>query len=98
MGVMHAIWCSSPDSEAEALCAEMLGAITDRTSSLSACYFNRSALGEASAPWHALIEAIARGDVAGLKLPVDALIGLGHTSGQDALTGFLLATKALRKT
>jgi hypothetical protein len=93
IGVMHAIWCSLPSSEAQAFCAALLSPVADRTNRLSASYLSRSALGEASDPWHTLIEALARGDVAGLKSPVDALIGLGHTSGQDALSGFVLGFK-----
>ena len=45
--------------------------------------------------WHRLIQALARADAPGLRAPVASLIGLGHTSGQDALTGFLLAMGAL---
>jgi hypothetical protein len=95
IGVMHALWCTSPLQEASTFCTALLNAITPRTNRLSASYLARSACGEAGEAWHLLIQAMAQGDARALSAPVKSLIGLGHTSGQDALSGFVLSMRQL---
>lgn len=93
IGVMHAIWCTTEAEQALVLCSELLATAASKTNALSTNYMTRSASGEASQAWHTLIEAMAQGEAGALKPPVESLIGLGHTSGQDALTGFLLGMR-----
>jgi hypothetical protein len=91
IGVMHALWCATTPEQARMLCGELLRAVANKTNRLSASYLARAAYGEAGDTWHTLIRAMARGDASTIVTPVESLIGLGHTSGQDALSGFMLA-------
>lgn len=90
IGVMHALWCTLPPEEAAAYCGKLLDTVAPKTNRLSASYLARAARGESGEAWHTLIEAMAQGDTKALIDPVQSLIGLGHTSGQDALSGFVL--------
>jgi hypothetical protein len=91
IGVMYALWSTRKPAQVAASCSSLLKGAAGRTNALSSNYLGRAAVGEAAQPWHALIAAMAHGEDTGLKVPVDALIKLGHTSGQDALSGFVLA-------
>jgi hypothetical protein len=91
IGVMHALWITLGNNQAQSLCGVMLQAAAPRTNVLSANYLKMAARGEASEAWHTIALAFAQNDTAMLNSAVEKLINLGHTSGQDALSGFLLA-------
>jgi hypothetical protein len=95
IGLMHAIWSASEDAPAECLCAGIASAAVPRTSIFSAAYLKSAAGGEAPAHWQALLRACAEPESAGLKSAVGALLEHGHTSGQDALSGFVLGARRL---
>ncbi len=95
IGVMHAIWSILPDEQAMSIGRELSGAAGKRTNQLSACSLRRAAIGEISAAWQALLQGMAYGDQQIVLDQVGGLKQLGHTSGQDALMGFLLAFDAL---
>ena len=98
VGVMHAIWLGTDTTQARPLCEGLLASASIRTNALSGSYMARAAMGEASLAWHTLVNAIAEADPTAIRSPVEDLIGLGHTSGQDALVGFLLGIIALQQT
>jgi hypothetical protein len=60
-----------------------------RTTTLSAAYLRAAARGECAVYWHALIESMLRQDAVAGRSAVGALLAVGHTSGADALAGFL---------
>jgi len=93
IGVMHALWMSLSEEQARSLCLELLTATTPRTNTLSANYLKAAAHGEASEAWHTIVSAIAQNDKIALNSSVEFLKKLGHTSGQDALSGFLLGSR-----
>jgi hypothetical protein len=95
IGVMYAVWSTLPETEAMSICPKLSEAAEQRTNQLSACSMKRATLGETSSTWQALLVAMAQADQETITRQVDALMRLGHTSGQDALTGFLLALLAL---
>jgi hypothetical protein len=66
------------------------------TTHLSAAYLRAAARGECSAPWHALFAALGGGRRAATLRAVAGLLAVGHTSGADALAGFLAARPARR--
>ena len=92
IGVMFALWSTLEPEHASSLSAALFSATSGRTNIISTNYLERAAMGEASQAWHDLILALSQQDAAGLTAPVQSLIQLGHSSGQDALTGFLLGT------
>jgi len=97
IGVMHALWMILSEEQARSLCRELLTATTPRTNALSANYLKAAAHGEASEAWHTIVSAIAQNDKIALNSSVEILKKLGHTSGQDALSGFLLGSRHIQR-
>ena len=95
LGMMLAIWCCLPLPEAKRLSFDIVSATVGRTTSLSAAWLEAAGKGEATHYWHELIEALARGAPISLQRAGRRIIGIGHTSGADALTGFLMAGEIL---
>ena len=62
---------------------------------LSAAWLAAGARGEASSGWHYLVNAIASRSVKEVEAAAYQILPTGHTSGADALAGFLAAQKIL---
>lgn len=95
VGVMHALWCCLDPAKAGPLCHELVITMEEKTNALSVNYLRCAAEGEASQSWHTLVDTLAGEDKSRLQQAVESLTSLGHTSGQDALSGFLLSLRAL---
>ena len=65
------------------------------TNRLSASWLAAAARGEAGQPWHTLVDALASGNEPRLKTTIKEIIAVGHTSGADALAGFICALQQL---
>ena len=89
LGVLLAAWAGRCGGEAVQLGAQVAEAAARRTTTLSGAYLRAAARGECSAYWHELFEAWLQPDLAGLRTALTALLAVGHTSGADALAGFL---------
>jgi hypothetical protein len=59
-----------------------------RTTTLSAAYLRAAARGECMALWHNLFDALRAGK-RDLRFEIGELLAVGHTSGADALAGFI---------
>jgi hypothetical protein len=95
IGSMHAIWSYKKPGEAHALCSHISEAATPRTNVFSAAHLRAAARGEAAAQWQNLLTLLSEPALHGLVPATKALLAQGHTSGQDALSGFLLGTGQL---
>jgi hypothetical protein len=74
------------------------GALLDGTNDISRIHLRAAALGYGAAALHAAIHATMSGDVTRLRHAIDALTGVGHTSGLDAFAGSLIVLRhAARK-
>jgi hypothetical protein len=105
IGVMHALWAGLPESEAKWISHRLAQVSAPRTNQLSAAWLRAAADGEATWPWHRLIATLSnttprnpsarladRDQEFAAKTPLSAaldLLAIGHTSGADALAGFL---------
>lgn len=89
LGVMHGLWATRVSEQAGELSAQISRAAVPRTHILSAAWLEAAAAGEAGEPWHDLIDALRQRDDTGLRAAVMAILPTGHTSGSDALGGFL---------
>jgi hypothetical protein len=93
LGAIHALWAAGEMDLVPDLGSAVVEAAAPRTNAISLAWLRAAARGEAGNEWHALFEAILAGR------PIDevarVLIRRGHTSGADALAGFVAARRAL---
>lgn len=89
LGAMYGLWATQPPIAAERTAQEIAAIATERTHALSAAWLAAGARGEAAAPWHQLIDAIAAQNPNAIESAVMRILPTGHTSGADALAGFL---------
>ena len=86
-GVMMWAWLAHPTPRQ--VCHTLLKAAVPHTTTLSAAFLQAAARGECSAPWHRLLIALEHGTEEQLAKATRTLLAYGHTSGADALAGFL---------
>jgi hypothetical protein len=89
LGATCAAWMLFPASQARAIGSVISIAASPRTTRLSSAWLSAAARGEFSAPWHPFLDALASGHQAALARAALSLLEIGHTSGADALAGFL---------
>jgi hypothetical protein len=65
-----------------------------KTVRISQAWLDAAARGEASMTWHRMCQAVMGDDEARVEAAARDLLAVGHTSGADALTGFLLVVRA----
>jgi hypothetical protein len=86
-GVMLWAWLAHP--EPQGFCRRLLEASAAHTTMLSAAFLRSAAEGQCSAAWHDLFAALDRGSEQQLAEAVTSVLSFGHTSGADALAGFV---------
>ena len=89
VGALRAAWAGLYGPGAEQLGPALVAAAAPRTTTLSAAYLHAAAAGECIVHWHTLFAAQQRGDSHATRAAVQSLVSIGHTSGADALAGFL---------
>ena len=89
VGLMHGLWATRPEARAASLSELIAKTAAPRTHALSAAWMQSAALGDAAEPWHELLDAIAGQDATVLERAAMRILPTGHTSGADALGGFL---------
>jgi hypothetical protein len=87
LGTMLCAWLAHPNparhNEAVArVCAP-------KTTMLSRAFLQAAAVGEFGAPWHRLLEALTGGSDERVEAATQEVLASGHSSGADALAGFL---------
>jgi hypothetical protein len=92
---MYAIRASIDDDRADVVCRAIAEAAVPRTTTVSGAYLRAGASGAAVAAWHALAGALIDDRPQAIDLAALRLTRLGHTSGADALAGFVLAGRRL---
>lgn len=86
-GVMLWAWLSHPVPQH--FCQCLLESSAMHTTMLSAAFLRSAAEGECSAAWHDLLTALDGGMEHQLARAVTEVLSFGHTSGADALAGFM---------
>ena len=89
VGALLAVWAGLYGSGLEELAGSLAVAAAQRTTTLSGAYLRAAARGECAAPWHGLFAALLAGEPASIRRALADLLSVGHTSGGDALAGFL---------
>ena len=88
MGAMYAAWIIHPQRIAGNLAKEVANTAAPLTTSLSAAWLRSAGKGEAGILWHQFFDALSH-SLSNLQCPIDRLLSVGHTSGADALVGFV---------
>ncbi len=89
LGVLHGLWATLAAEKASMFSTTIAAAATPRTHALSGAWLNAGARGDVAEPWHLLFQAINNKNEAELKLMAMRILPTGHTSGADALGGFV---------
>ena len=95
MGVMYALWAMFDQKDAARWSRKIAEAASSRTNMLSGAMLQESANGYASEHWHVLVDVLCKENVTDVTRVSMDILSLGHTSGADALTGFLLSIDCL---
>jgi hypothetical protein len=90
LGATYAAWIIHPPALASALASEVARTAAPLTTSLSAAWLRAAGRGEAGVLWHEFFTALHSEDQAHGRASVASLLGVGATSGAEALGGFLV--------
>jgi hypothetical protein len=89
MGAFLAYHLVNPHGQKTDFLTDVVNALVGRTNILSTSFVECAARGEAALPWHMLVEALEHGSPQVLINACDRIIAIGHSSGADALAGFV---------
>ncbi len=88
VGALLGAWVLQPSKEAAQL-GDTVAQAARHSPPLSLCWIRAAAAGECSARWHALLDALQREDETSIRSAAQDILAQGHTSGADALAGFI---------
>ena len=89
VGAVLAAWIIHPQNVANVLAYEITNVAAPLTTSLSAAWIKSAGRGEAGELWHDLFNAFLSADKMAVEESKEKILGVGHTSGADALAGYL---------
>jgi hypothetical protein len=89
MGALYGLWATRPAEQVRPLAQAVVQAAAPQTTSLSAAWLQAAARGEAAVVWHHLVEALGGGRETAVQQTSYQILRTGHSSGHDALTGFI---------
>ncbi len=89
LGAIYATWIIHPVEIARAIVLEIASVAMSLTTSLSNAWLCAATRGEAGEAWHGFLRALAIGNPKWIRTHTNKLLSIGHTSGADALAGFL---------
>ncbi len=92
-GAIHALWAKQNNERARQMGEAIVKEAAPRTNTVSAEWLRSAARGEAGVDWHLLAQAIATNQK--VEDRMIRLLHRGHTSGADAIAGFLGTLSAL---
>lgn len=87
MGALYAAWIIHPPEIASVLASEVAETASALTTSLSAAWLRSAGRGEAGSLWHQFFDVMLTGG--DIQSKIKNILAVGHTSGADALTGFM---------
>ena len=96
IGIMHAIWALLPEENAALISTQIAQIAAPRTASISANWLNAAARGETGESWHTLFGAMLAEEPDQVEAAILRILPTGHTSGADALAGFIHTLEVLK--
>jgi hypothetical protein len=94
IGAMYAVRLVADTAWAETVSHQMAETAGSKTVRISQAWLEAAARGEASGTWHRLCDAMLDGVPERIDVAASDLLAVGHTSGADALTGYLSVLEA----
>jgi hypothetical protein len=91
MGVIYALWATRPEAEARELSGALVETAVPLTTTLSGAWLRAAGRGEATQPWHDLVNGVTAADDLAVEHAIRRIISCGHSSGAEALSGFTAA-------
>ncbi|RMG89826.1 MAG: DUF2877 domain-containing protein [Chloroflexi bacterium] len=88
VGVMYGLWACWPTIKAQRWCKMLAETAVTCTNTLSAAWLQAASHGEATPPWHELVNGLITDSKTAVTLALARIQQTGHTSGTDALIGF----------
>ena len=95
VGALLGAWVLWKHEEAAQL-GEAVMQAARRSPPLSLCWIRAAAGGECSMRWHELLGALQRRDESPIRSAAQRMLAQGHTSGADALAGFVAVLRGER--
>jgi hypothetical protein len=92
-GAIHATWAKLNTELARPMGEAIASEAAPRTNTVSGEWLRSAARGEAGVDWHLLAQAIATNQQ--VRHTMIQLLHRGHTSGADAMAGFLATLSAI---
>ena len=89
VGSLLGAWIVWQESEIGRLADTVAKSATGKTTQLSTAMIQAASHGECSAPWHDLLAALLAEDAGLIRAAAERIVARGHTSGADALSGFV---------
>jgi hypothetical protein len=95
MGFIYSLWSQWDSRKAQDWASELVRAAAPQTTQLSATWLEAAANGQAAEPWHRLVEAMLGANTLDQIDAANRILATGHTSGSDALTGYVAGLTTL---
>jgi len=95
MGTMFALWATMPAETARRRSRWLSGSAEKRTTRASAAWLTAAARGEAAEAWHGLFASVVEHRIDDTRAAAQRILQTGHTSGEDALIGFVGGVESL---
>jgi hypothetical protein len=89
MGVIYGLWMAYPKEFADQSARLIYQTAQNNTSSLSSAWLKAAVDGESGETWHNFFAALLVSEKTQIENAVDRILRTGHTSGADAMQGFL---------
>ncbi|HCB49384.1 MAG TPA: hypothetical protein DEP47_07655 [Chloroflexi bacterium] len=97
MGFIYSLWSQWDSKMAHTWATEIVKVASPLTTRLSATWLKAAANGEATENWHRLVNALINSDPDNLVSAASRILAVGHSSGSDALTGYIAGFMALSR-
>jgi hypothetical protein len=97
MGAIYAGRILHPSGMAETIGRVIAAAAKPMTTALSGAWLQAASRGELGEKWHELFDALLSQDIPAIHRSINRVLAVGHTSGADALAGFLAVLAASQR-
>ena len=95
MGFIYSLWSQWDSKRAHIWATKLVKVAAPLTTRLSITWLKAAANGEAAEPWHRFVNALIKNDPVNLVDATAGILATGHSSGSDAVAGYVAGLTAL---